>query len=113
MLVCLLWCLVGCAKAPLPSREFSANFNIQPTGDGSTVIWSLEFSLDQYHAMLDSTKDGAERAKVRELIAVGLKTHHMVGCSPREGAVTRLSNGNIAFVGSCAVAAHVMPAGGI
>lgn len=112
VLVCLLWCLVGCAKTP-PSREFSANFNIQPARDGSTVIWSLEFSLDQYHAMLDSTADGAERTKVRELVAAGLQTHHMLGCSPRERVVTRLNNGNIAFVGSCTVAAHVVPAGGI
>jgi hypothetical protein len=112
VLVCLLCCLIGCAKAP-PAREFSANFNIQAGDDGSTVIWSLEFSLDQYHAMLDSTADGAERAKVRELVAAGLQTHHMVGCSPRERVVTRLSNGNIAFVGSCTVAARAVPAGGI
>lgn len=111
MILCFLWCLVGCAKAP--PGELSANFEVQPSLDGSTIVWSLQFKTrDQYHAFLDTTADGAERDKVRELIAAGLQLHHIVGCSAHEKAVTKLGRDGIAFVGSCPVAARVIPAGG-
>lgn len=112
--LCVLWCLVGCAKVSTPPREFSANFEVQPSADGSSIVWSLQFKTrEQYHTFLDTTADGAERAKVRELIAAGMQLHHMVGCSTHEQAVTKLGNDGIAFVGSCPVAARAVPAGGI
>jgi hypothetical protein len=113
VLVCILWCLSGCAKAPPPPREFSAAFDVQPTEDGKGVVWTLHFSLQQYHRFLDATPDGAEHESVRELIAAGLQMHHMLGCSPHERAVTKLANGEIAFVGSCPMGARAIPAGGI
>ncbi|MBS0418018.1 MAG: hypothetical protein JSR66_09915 [Proteobacteria bacterium] len=111
VLLCFVWCLVGCAKAP--PREFSAHFDVEPAGDGQTIVWSLQFSLDQYHVMLDSTADGTEHAKVRALIAAGLEMHHIVGCSAREKAVTKLGNGNIVFIGSCSLGARAVSAGSI
>jgi hypothetical protein len=114
MFVCLLWCFVGCTKAPLRPREFSANFEVQPSADGGSVVWSLQFKTrEQYHAFLDTTADGTERAKVRELIAAGFQLHHIVGCSAQEKAVTRLGDDGIAFIGSCPLAARAVPAGGI
>ena len=111
VLVCLLWCF-GCAKAPAHPREFSANFDVQPSPDGQGVTWALHFSSQQYHRFLDSTLDGAERVDVHELIATGLLMH-LVGCIPYETAVTKLNNGDIAFVGSCTLDAHAVPAAGI
>ena len=111
MLVCLVWCL-GCAKAPRPPREFTANFDVQPSQDGQSIIWTLHFTVPDYHAMLETTANGAERAKVRELVADGMRFHHITGCSAVEQAVTRLSDGEIAFMGSCS-SAHAVPAGGI
>jgi hypothetical protein len=114
VLMCLLWCLVGCAKAPLPPREFTANFEVQPSGDGSAIVWSLQFKTrEQYHAFLETTAEGADRAKIRELIAAGMKLHHIVGCSAQETAVKKLGNDGIAFIGSCPGAAHAVLAGGI
>ena len=115
VLVCLLCCLVGCAKAPTAPREFKANFEVQPTPDGSSIVWSLQFKTrEQYHAFLETTADGAERVKIRELIAAGMQLHHIVGCSAQEKVVTKLGADGIAFVGSCAAnPAHATPAGGI
>jgi hypothetical protein len=115
VLVCLVWCCFsGCAKAPLSSREFTANFEVHTSPDGSSILWSLQFkSREQYHAFLDTTANGAEHAKVRELIAAGMQLHHIVGCSAQEKAVTKLGNDGIAFIGSYSVAAHAVPAGGI
>ena len=116
LFICLLWCLVGCAKGPqLPRREFSANFEVQPSPDGSSIVWSLQFKTrEQYHAFLDTTADGADRADVRELIGAGMRLHHIVGCSTQETTVMKLGSDGIAFVGSCPVAAHATPAlGGI
>jgi hypothetical protein len=119
VLVCLVWFIAGgCAKAPardVPLREFTTNFEVQPAPDGQSIVWSLQFrSRAQYHAFIESTQDGAERAKIRELIAAGMRLHHIVGCSAREKAVTKLDNDGIAFVGSCqSNPAHAMPAGGI
>jgi hypothetical protein len=47
------------------------------------------------------------------MIAAGLKLHHIAGCSAQEKAVTKLGSDGIAFIGSCPVAAHAVPAGGI
>lgn len=116
MLMCLLWCLVGCAKAPpQPPREFTANFEVQPSRDGQSIVWSLQFkSTAQYHRFLDTTADGTERAKVRELIAAGMQLHHIVGCSAQEKTVTKLGSDGVAFIGSCAMdPAHAILAGGI
>jgi hypothetical protein len=117
MLVCLLvWCITsGCTKAPLPSRDVTAIFEVQPSPDGQGIVWTLQFhSRAEYHAFLESTADGAERAKVRELIAAGMQLHHIVGCSAQEKAVTKLGNDGVAFVGSCeSNHAHATPAGGI
>jgi hypothetical protein len=118
VLVCLASLLHGCAKAParvIPSREFTANFEVQPSTDGQSIVWSLQFkSRKQYHAFLETTAEGAERAKVRELIAAGMQLHHIVGCSARENTVTKLGDDGVAFVGSCpANPAHAIPAGGI
>jgi hypothetical protein len=115
MLLCLVWLLHGCAKAPVPSRELSADFEVQPSPDGRGIVWTLQFrSRAEYHALLESTADGAERAKVRELIAAGMRLHHIAGCSAQEKAVTKLGDNGIAFVGSCPVSAHPTPTiGGI
>jgi hypothetical protein len=117
ILVCFVWCLGGCGKAPtqgMPSREFTANFEVQPSPDGQSIVWSLQFkSREQYHTFLESTADGADRAKVRELIAAGMRLHHIVGCSAQEKTVTKLGNDGVAFVGSCAAGAYAKPAGGI
>ena len=118
VLVCIAMLLQGCGKAPAhdaPLREFTTNFEVQPSADGQSVIWSLQFqSREQYHAFLETTADGADRAKVRELIAAGLKLHHIVGCSPQERAVSKLGDGGVAFIGSCPMnPAHATPAGGI
>jgi hypothetical protein len=112
MLVCLVWCL-GCAKAPPPPQEFTANFDVQPGPDGRSVVWSLHFTVPQYHAMLESTVNGGEGAKIHELIAAGLRSNHIAGCSSSSQAATKLANGEIAFVGSCDLGAHAVPAGGI
>ncbi len=115
VLLCILWCLVGCAKAPAPPpREFTVSFEVQPSPDGSSLVWSLQFKTrEQYHAFLDTTAEGTDRAKIRELIAAGMQLHHIVGCSAHENEVTKLGSDGIAFVGSCPVAAHAVPAGGI
>ena len=68
MLVCLVWCcLSGCAKAPaldVPSREVTANFEVQPSPDGQSIVWSLQFrSREQYHAFLESH---SERRRARQ-----------------------------------------------
>jgi hypothetical protein len=102
-LVCLVICS-GCDKAP--SRHFAAKFDVQSSPDGRNVVWYLRFTDEQYHAMLEFTRDGGETANVRELIAAGLSMHHLTGCEPRERAVTRLKNGDIAFVGSCSPTAQ-------
>ena len=98
-LLCLVVCS-GCDKAP--PRDFTAKFDLQPAPDGRSVVWCLHFSEEQYHAMLEVTRDGAEAAKVRALIAAGLSMHHLSDCEPREQTVTKLENGDIAFVGHCA-----------
>jgi hypothetical protein len=118
VLICLVAFLHGCAKAPaldVPSREVTAHFEVQPSPDGRSIVWSLQFkSRDQYHAFIDSAANGAERAKVRELIAAGLQLHHIVGCSAREKEVTKLGNDGVAFIGSCGSnPAHATPTGGI
>jgi hypothetical protein len=110
--------LHGCGKTParvIPSQEFTANFEVQPSPDGQSIVWSLQFkSREQYHAFLETTADGADRTKVRELIAAGMRVHHIVGCSAYEDTVTKLGDDGVAFVGSCAVnPAHAIPAGGI
>ena len=88
---------------------------MQPSPDGQSIVWSLQFkSREQYHAFLETTADGADRTKVRELIAAGMRLHHIVGCSAYEDTVTKLGDDGVAFVGSCAVnPAHAIPAGGI
>jgi hypothetical protein len=97
-----------------PSREFTVNFEVQPSSDGSSIVWSLQFKTrEQYHAFLETTAEGAERAKIREMIAASLQLHHIVGCSAQEKAVTRLGYDGIAFIGSCPLAARAVPAGGI
>ena len=63
--------------------------------------------------MLEVTRDGAESAEVRELIAAGLRMHHLSGCEPREQTVTSMKNGDVAFVGYCSPAAQRAPAGAI
>jgi hypothetical protein len=112
VLVCLVWCITSsCAKAPLPSRELSANFEVQPSPDGSRIVWSLQFKKrEDYHRFIDSTPDGDERQSVRKLIAAGLQLHHIAGCSAHEQTVTKLGNDGIAFVGSCSLGAHTTPA---
>jgi len=56
----------------------------------------------------------SKRAKLRVLIPAALELHHIVGCSAHENAVAKLGNdGGIAFIGSCAVAAHAVAASGI
>jgi hypothetical protein len=112
---CFVWLLHGCAKAPLPSRELSADFEVQPAPDGRGIVWTLQFrSRAQYHALLESTADGDERQSVRKLIAAGLQLHRLVGCSAHEQAITKLGHDGIAFVGSCSLGAHATPAiGGI
>lgn len=115
VLVCLVLFLHGCGKGPAPPQwEVTANFEVQPSPDGSAIVWSLQFKTRAaYHAMLETTADGAERAKIRELIAAGMQLHHIVGCNAHEEAVTKLGNDGIAFMGSCPAAAHAVPAGGI
>jgi len=102
-----------CARRAL--REFTANFEVQPSPDGQGIVWTLQFrSRAEYHKFLDTTADGAERAKVREMIAAGLQLHHLPGCSAQEKAVKRLGNDGIAFIGSCeSNHAHATLAGGI
>lgn len=102
-LPCLVVCS-GCDKAP--PRDLTARFDVQPAPDGRSVVWCLHFSEEQYHAMLEVTRDGAEVAKVRALIAAGLSMHHLSGCVPREQTVSRLKNGDIAFVGRCSPTAQ-------
>lgn len=119
MLVCVVWCITsGCAKAPaldVPSREVTTNFEVQPSPDGRSIVWSLQFkSRAEYHAFLETTADGAERAKIRELIAAGLKLHHIVGCRALEKEVTKLGDDGVAFIGSCeSNPAHAVLAAGI
>lgn len=118
MLIGLMGLLNGCMKAPArdgPSQEVTANFEVQPSPDGRNIVWSLQFkSRAQYHALIESTVDGGERAKVRELIAAGMRLHHIVGCSVQEKTVTKLGSEGIAFVGSCGSnQAHATLAGGI
>jgi hypothetical protein len=100
-------------SATTAPREFTANFEVQPSSDGQGIVWSLQFkSREQYHAFLETTADGADRAKVRELIVAGMKLHHIVGCSAREKAVTRLGNDGIAFFGVVRVDSRTRDAGG-
>jgi hypothetical protein len=68
----------------------------------------------QYHAFIETTADGADRAAIRELIAAGMRLHNIVGCSAHEDTVTKLGDDGVAFVGSCVLnLAHATPAGGI
>ena len=116
VVLCLLWCL-GCAK-PAP-REFTVEFDAEPSPDGGSVRWTLHFSRSEFHTMLDSaaTKEDGDindqvHADVRALIRAGLESHHLVGCRPVEQAVARLNDG-FAFFGTCPVSPHALPAGGI
>lgn len=114
LVVCFFWCLVGCAKSP--AREVTVDFNVQPSRDGTAVMWTMTFNRTQYHAMLDSTS-GADlntrvHSKVRALIRAGLESHQLSDCRATEQFIAKLSDGGIAFVGSCSVAAHPVPAGG-
>ncbi len=118
VLLCFALLLHGCAKAPAhdaPDRAFTSTFVVKAAPDGSGVIWSLQFKTrEQYHAFIETTADGADRTAVRELIAAGMRLHHIVGCSPQEKTVTKLGEYGIAFVGSCEMnPAHATPAGGI
>jgi uncharacterized ubiquitin-like protein YukD len=81
----------------------ATSFDVQPAPDGRSVVWYLHFSKEQYHAMLEVTRDGDGTPKVRALIAAGLSMHHLSGCEPREQTVIRLQNGDIAFVGHCSL----------
>ena len=77
-------------------------------------MWSPQFkTLEQYHAFLGTTAEGAENEKVHALIAAGMQLHGLVGCSIQEQGVRKLGDDGIAFVGSCPVATHAMQAGGI
>jgi hypothetical protein len=61
-----------------------------------------------------TTADGAERAKIRELIAAGLQLHHITARTAHEKSVTKLGNDGVAFVGSCeSNPAHTTLTGGI
>jgi hypothetical protein len=114
VVVCLLLCL-GCAK-PAP-REFTVDFDVQPSSDGGSVRWTLRFSRSEFHTMVDTAaKDDGNvndqvHADVRALIRAGLESHHLVGCRPVEQVVAKLDDG-FAFFGTCPVA-HAMPTGGI
>ena len=110
MLICVL--MAGCGKPQ--SREFTASFEVQPTADGRSVMWSLQFTRDQYHAMLNAanTSDAA-RPIIRELITTGFQMHHLVGCTTRDTSPTALGNDRIAFIGICPVAGQSILAGGI
>lgn len=115
LVVCFFWCLVGCAKSP--AREVTVDFNVQPSRDGTAVMWTMTFNRTQYHAMLDSTS-GADlntrvHSKVRALIRAGLESHQLSDCHATEQFVAKLSDGGIAFIGSCTVAAPATPSGGI
>lgn len=72
MLVCLMWLLYGCDKASArvaPSREFTADFEVQPSQDGQSIVWSLQFkSRQQYHAFLETTADGCA-SRLRDIVA--------------------------------------------
>lgn len=114
VLVCFLWTLASCAKAP--RSEVEVDFNVQPSRDGTAVIWTMTFSRAQYHAMLDSTS-GADlnarvHSKVRALIRAGLESDHLVGCQPVEQVVAKLDDG-FAFFGTCPVSPQALPVGGI
>jgi len=110
-MACLLLCLSGCSKqAP---REFSVRFEIEPTDQGRGIMWSLRFTTQEYHRMIEATDHFSEGAKVHELVAAGFKLHHIVGCSTQEKSVIKLDDGSIAFIGACTVAPHGNPAGAI
>ena len=114
---CILWCFLnGCAKAP--PREFAVDFSVQPSLDGTGVLWSLSFTKAQYQAMLDSTSDSADinalvHHKVREIVTAGLKGNRLTGCSADKWIVATLQNGGIAFLGTCPIPAQPLTAGGI
>lgn len=100
VILCFLWVLVGCGKPH--SRELTVDFEVQPSSDGRSVIWSLQFTRDQYHAMLDAMENGDKnRPAVRELITAGLQLHHLVRCDTHDNPPTKLDNGGIAFIGVC------------
>ena len=110
-MACFLLCLSGCSKeAP---REFSVRFEVEPTDQGRGIMWSLRFTTQEYHRMIEATDHFSEGAKVHELVAAGFKLHHIVGCSTKEKSVIKLDDGSIAFIGACSVAAHADPAGAI
>lgn len=120
VLICLVWCITsGCAKEPAyepPRRQFAFNFEVRPLPHSQGMEWVLQFKTrDDYHAFLENTPDGADRAEVRKLIAAGLQRHHIVGCSTQEKAVEKLGNDGIAFVGSCGSnhPAHTTLVGGV
>lgn len=119
ILLCLLCCL-GCEKAP--PRAFTVTFDVRPSPDGTSVLWSLRFTQDEFNAMVASTPDRTDlgginatvHAKVHDLIVAGFNSNQLTGCVPHERAIMRLKDGTVSFIGSCPVsAAHATPAGGI
>lgn len=112
MLASLMGILLGtgCTDA---SRHpsFNVDFDTQPTQDGTAVIWSLHFSRADFQALLDSTPggndsdalDAAVHEKIRKLIAVGLESRDLRGCSASKWTIMKLQGGAVAFLGWCTV----------
>jgi hypothetical protein len=116
VLACFLWCLAGCGKTP--TRDISCDFDVQPGPGGRDVLWTLKFSREEYHVLVDSVPENVDinsqvHSKVRELIAAGLRINGLVGCRAEAGNVAKLVDGSFVFLGSCDVSAHSAVAGGI
>jgi hypothetical protein len=116
VLLCFLWCLAGCGKSPI--RDVSCDFDVQRAPDGGGVLWTLKFSREEYHALLDSVPENVDinsqvHSKVRELIVAGLQTNGLVGCRAEARNIAKLVDGSFVFLGSCDVSTHSVAAGGI
>ena len=100
----------GCSDAS-KHKAFDVDFDVQPSRDGTAVLWSLHFSREDFQALLDSTPSGADpdaldasvHERIRKLIAVGLESHALQGCSSTKWTLAKLQGGAVAFLGWCSV----------
>lgn len=100
-LVAALLLLMGCHHASGTHVNVRARIRLVQNAGTGQVLWSLVMPLDDYHALLEATPEGQERARVRELIRAGLDTNGLGRCAAVESNVARDGADGIAFSGLC------------
>jgi hypothetical protein len=100
VVLCALWCLVGCTKVSMPDpRELSANFEVQPLArrPGDRLDTAIQVAIPQVSRHYSGRCRACQgsRADSRRVTA------SPAACSAREKEVMKLGTDGIAFVGSC------------